>query len=73
MAVVDRQTEVTLDAVRDRYGRTVHRHAAAAARARRDTAALETYAAYLAQHADQLLDAARTALDKLPFARHTNA
>ncbi|OIJ91626.1 hypothetical protein [Streptomyces colonosanans] len=73
MAVIDRQTETALDSVRDRYGRTVDHHAAATARTRRNAAALETYAAYLAQHADQLLDAAHSSLDKLPAARHISA
>ncbi|MFG2707381.1 hypothetical protein [Streptomyces sp. NPDC048386] len=71
MAVIDRETETALDTARDRYGRTVHHHAAAAARARRNQAALQAYAAYLAPHADDLLTAARRALDALPPARHT--
>jgi len=73
MAVIDRHSETALDSVRDRYGRTVDHHGAATARAGRNIAALETYAAYLAQHADQLLDAAHSTLDKLPAARHTSA
>ncbi|MFD7320593.1 hypothetical protein ACFV9D_05800 [Streptomyces sp. NPDC059875] len=73
MAVIDRETQTTLDTVRDRYGRTVHHEAAAAARARRNQAAVETYATYLAPHGDELLDAARRALDELPPARHTTA
>ncbi|MFE0087664.1 hypothetical protein [Streptomyces sp. NPDC058991] len=72
MAVIDRAAEAALDATRDRYGRTVQ-HDAAAARARRNQAAVEAYAAYLARHADQLLDAARRALDELPRARHVPA
>ncbi|MEU9246972.1 hypothetical protein [Streptomyces sp. NPDC048385] len=71
MAVIDRETETALDTTRDRHGRTVHHHAAAAARARRNQAALHTYATCLAPHADELLTAARRALDALPPARHT--
>ncbi|MEV6513928.1 hypothetical protein AB0M61_48520 [Streptomyces sp. NPDC051642] len=70
MAVIDRKTETALDMTRDRYGRTVHANAAAAARAHRDKAAVEAYTAYLAPHADALLDAARRALHELPPARH---
>src|SRR5690606_12388374 len=70
MAVIDRETEATLDMTRDRYGRTVHAGAAAAARAHRDKAAVEAYATHLAPHAEALLDAARLALDELPPARH---
>lgn len=70
---IDRVTGTALDTARDRYGRTVDRQAEAAARARRDQAALRAYAAYLAPHADELLDTARRALDRLPPARHTLA
>lgn len=70
MAVIARDTEVALDMTRDRYGRTVHEGAAAAARAHRDKAAVEAYATHLAPYADALLDAARRALDELPPARH---
>ncbi|MGA5200584.1 hypothetical protein [Streptomyces variegatus] len=70
MAVIDRETETALDMTRDRYGRTVHADAAAAARAHRDKAAVEAYATHLAPHTDALLDAARRALDELPPARH---
>ncbi|MFE4017978.1 hypothetical protein ACFXPZ_11275 [Streptomyces sp. NPDC059101] len=73
MAVIDRETETTLETTRDRYGRTVHHHAAAAARARRNAAAAEAYATYLAPHATHLLDAARSTLDNLPPARNTTA
>ncbi|MFD5111690.1 hypothetical protein ACFWNG_05135 [Streptomyces sp. NPDC058391] len=73
MAVIDRETETALDTVRDRYGRIVHHHAAAAARARRNHAAVETYATYLASHAGPLLDAARNAVGALPPAPHTSA
>ncbi|MGW7423622.1 hypothetical protein ACWGJB_26900 [Streptomyces sp. NPDC054813] len=71
MAVIDREIETALDTTRDRHGRTVHHHAAAAARARRNQASLQAYATYLAPHADALLTAARRALDALPPARHT--
>ncbi|MGC5234502.1 hypothetical protein [Streptomyces albogriseolus] len=70
MAVIDSETEATLDMTRDRYGRTVHAGAAAAARAHRDKAAVEAYATHLASHAEALLDAARLVLDELPPARH---
>lgn len=70
MAVIARETEVALDMTRDRYGRTVHEGAAAAARAHRDKSAVEAYATHLAPYADALLDAARRALDELPPARH---
>ncbi|MDX2680135.1 hypothetical protein [Streptomyces soliscabiei] len=70
MAVIDRETETALDMTRDRYGRTVHASAAAAARAHRDKAALEAYTTHLAPHADALLDAARSALYEMPPARH---
>ncbi|MFJ8954937.1 hypothetical protein ACIRO1_33050 [Streptomyces sp. NPDC102381] len=70
MAVIDRETEVALDMTRDRYGRTVHASAAAAARTHRDKAAVKAYTAHLAPHADALLGAARRALDELPPARH---
>ncbi|MET9104997.1 hypothetical protein [Streptomyces zhihengii] len=70
MAVIDHEYEVALDTARDRFGRTVHAGAAAAARARRDEAAIEAYATHLAPHAEDLLDAARRALDELPPARH---
>lgn len=42
IAVIDRETEIALDLTRNRCGRTVHADAAAAARAHRDQAALET-------------------------------
>lgn len=70
MAVIDCETDAALDMTRDRYGRTVHAGAAAAARAHRDKAAVEAYATHLAPHAEALLDAARLALDELPPARH---
>ncbi|WP_445527420.1 hypothetical protein [Streptomyces cyslabdanicus] len=70
MAVIDRETETALDLTRDRYGRTVHAGAAAAARAHRDTAAVEAYTTHLAPHAEAPLDAARLVLDELPPARH---
>ncbi|MEU1893890.1 hypothetical protein [Streptomyces pristinaespiralis] len=70
MAVIARDTEIALDMTRDRYGRTVHEGAAAAARAHRDKAAVEAYATHLAPYVDALLDAARRALDELPPARH---
>ncbi|MFH9038172.1 hypothetical protein ACH4FA_02180 [Streptomyces sp. NPDC017966] len=70
LAVIDCETEAALDMTRDRYGRTVHAGAAAAARAHRDKAAVEAYAKHLAPHAEALLDAARLALDELPPARH---
>ncbi|MFI0776182.1 hypothetical protein [Streptomyces sp. NPDC021212] len=70
MAVIDHETETALDMTRDRYGRTLHTDAAAAARAHRDKAAVEAYTTHLAPHADALLDAARRALDDLPPARH---
>ncbi|MCC9705985.1 hypothetical protein E4N62_12400 [Streptomyces sp. MNU76] len=70
MAVIDRESEAALDMACDRYGRTVHAGAAAAARAHRNRAAVEAYTTHLAPHADTLLDAARRALDELPPARH---
>ncbi|MGW3861614.1 hypothetical protein ACWEDZ_09015, partial [Streptomyces sp. NPDC005047] len=70
MAVIDHEYEVALDTTRDRYGRTVHAGAAAAARVHRDEAAVEAYTTHLAPHAEDLLDAARRALDELPPARH---
>ncbi|MEU6182779.1 hypothetical protein [Streptomyces coeruleorubidus] len=70
MAVIDCETEATLDMTRDRYGRTVHAGAAAAARAHRDKTAVEAYTTHLAPHAEALLDSARLALDELPPARH---
>ncbi|MGW5868259.1 hypothetical protein ACWFRJ_39640 [Streptomyces sp. NPDC055239] len=70
MAVIDRQTEVALDLSRDRYGRTLHPDAAAAARTHRDQAAVQAYTTHLAPHADALLGAAHHALDELPPARH---
>jgi hypothetical protein len=73
MAVIDRETEPALDATRDRYGRTVQHHAAAAARSRRNHAAVATYATHLAPYGGHLLDAARSTLDTLPPARHTSA
>ncbi|MER0445788.1 hypothetical protein ABR738_14660 [Streptomyces sp. Edi4] len=71
MAVIDSETETALDITRDRYGRTVHPGAAAAARGQRNQAAVEAYATHLAPHADALLNAAHRALDELPPARHT--
>ncbi|MFD5583269.1 hypothetical protein ACFWII_05605 [Streptomyces sp. NPDC127063] len=73
MAVIDRETETALDATRDRYGRTVHHGASAAARGRRTQAALTTYATRLAEQGHQLLHAARRNLDQLPSAPHTTA
>ncbi|MER6566970.1 hypothetical protein ABT288_12425 [Streptomyces sp. NPDC001093] len=73
MAVIDRETETALDATRDRYGRTVHHGASAAARGRRTQAALATYATHLAEQGHQLLHAARSSLDQLPSAPHTAA
>ncbi|MFF4714442.1 hypothetical protein ACFY2V_24010 [Streptomyces eurythermus] len=73
MAVIDRESETALDATQDRYGRTVHHDAATAARARRTQAALATYAIHLAEHGQQLLTAARSGLDHLPPAPHTEA
>lgn len=73
MAVIDREVETVLDTTRDRYGRTVHRHTATAARARRTHAAVEAYTMDLASRADDLLAAAHCALDELPPARHTAA
>ncbi len=70
MAVIDSETEAALDMTRDRYGRTVHAGAAAAARAHREKAAVEAYATHLAPHAEALLNAARRVLDELPPARH---
>ncbi|MFD4479421.1 hypothetical protein ACFWPU_25350 [Streptomyces sp. NPDC058471] len=70
MSVIDLRAETALDLARDRYGRTVHEGAAAAARAHRDQAAVEAYTTHLAPHADALLDAARRALDELPPAQH---
>ncbi|MGW2594895.1 hypothetical protein ACWCXC_32145 [Streptomyces sp. NPDC001515] len=70
MDIIGNEAEAALHATRDRYGRTVHPTAAAAARAHRDSAAVEAYAAHLAPHAEALLDAARLVLDGLPPARH---
>ncbi|MGQ4435336.1 MULTISPECIES: hypothetical protein [unclassified Streptomyces] len=70
MAVIDREAETALDMTRDRYGRTIHADAAAAARTHRDKAAVEAYTTHLAPHTDALLDAARRALHELPPARH---
>ncbi|MFD6434503.1 hypothetical protein [Streptomyces venezuelae] len=70
MAVIEREAETALDMTRDRYGRTVHAGAAAAARAQRDKAAVEAYATHLAPHAEALLNTARLALVELPPARH---
>lgn len=70
MAVIDSETEPALGMTRDRYGRTVHAGAAAAARAHRDKAAVEAYATHLAPHAEALLDAARLVLDELLPALH---
>ncbi|CAM5570662.1 hypothetical protein [Streptomyces aurantiogriseus] len=71
MIDIGREVEAALDTTRDRHGRTVHHHAAVAARAHRNQAALQAYATYLVPHADELLAAARRALDELPLARHT--
>lgn len=73
MSVIDREVATVLDTTRDSYGRTVHHHAATAARARRNHAALEAYAMDLAPRADDLLTAAHRALDELPPSRHTAA
>ncbi|KOT61535.1 MULTISPECIES: hypothetical protein [Streptomyces] len=73
MAALDRETEAALDTARDRYGRTVHHQGAAAARARRNHEAIDAYTTCLAAHATPLLDAARSAVDGLPPARHTHA
>ncbi|MFD9817487.1 hypothetical protein [Streptomyces violascens] len=70
MAVIDRENQTALDLTRDRYGRTVHPGAAAAAHAHRDQAAFEAYTTHLTPHADALLAAAHRALDGLPPARH---
>ena len=70
---INREVETALDTTRDRHGRTVHHHAAAAVSAHRNQAAIQAYATYLAAHADELLDAARRALNTLPAARHTAA
>ncbi|MGW6454394.1 hypothetical protein ACWF94_00455 [Streptomyces sp. NPDC055078] len=70
MSAIDRETETALDMTRDRYGRTVHAGAAAAAQAHRDKLAVEAYTEHLAPYAVLLLDAARRALDELPPARH---
>ncbi|MFF8481982.1 hypothetical protein [Streptomyces antibioticus] len=70
MAVICCETDAALDATRDRYGRTVHADAAAAARAHRDKAAVEAYSTHLAPHAEALLAVASLALDELPPARH---
>ncbi|MFI7102753.1 hypothetical protein ACIBK8_25735 [Streptomyces sp. NPDC050161] len=65
IAVIDREAETALEGVRG--------HQAAAVRARRNRAAVETYATYLASHAGPLLDAGRSAVDTLPPAAHTRA
>lgn len=70
MSVIDCETDAALDRTRDRHGRTVHPGAAEAARARRDTAAVEAYRTHLAPHAEALLDVARLVLDDLPPAQH---
>ncbi|MGW2698369.1 hypothetical protein [Streptomyces sp. NPDC001296] len=70
MSVIGRETETALDMTRDRYGRTVHTGAAAAALARRNQAAVEAYRTHVAPYADGLLEAAHRALDELPPARH---
>ncbi|MEU9189231.1 hypothetical protein AB0D14_32745 [Streptomyces sp. NPDC048484] len=70
MAVIDRESETALDLTRDRYGRTVHAGAAAAARAHRDKTAVKAYTTHLAPHAEALLDTAHRVLDELPPARH---
>ncbi|MER6424697.1 hypothetical protein [Streptomyces sp. NPDC001137] len=70
MAVIARETEAALDITRNRFGRTVHPDAAAAARGHRDKAAVEAYTTHLSPHAEALLDAARLVLDELPPARH---
>ncbi|OKI09416.1 hypothetical protein A6A06_01535 [Streptomyces sp. CB02923] len=73
MAALDRETEAALDTARDRYGHTVHHQVAAAARARRNHTAVDAYTTHLAPHAGPLLDAARSAVDGLPPAKHTRA
>ncbi|MER6500152.1 hypothetical protein ABT218_12355 [Streptomyces sp. NPDC001455] len=70
MSAIKTETEAALDTTRDRYGRTVHPGAAAAALARRNQAAVGAYTTHLAPYSDALLDAARHALDQLPRARH---
>lgn len=70
MSVIDTQTQTALDTTRDRYGRTVHPNAAAAAYTRRNQEAVEAYSTHLAPYTDGLLDAAHRALDELPPARH---
>ncbi|PIB03466.1 hypothetical protein B1C81_37100 [Streptomyces sp. HG99] len=70
MSVIGRETDTALDMTRDRFGRTVHAGAAAAALTRRNQAAVEAYRTHLAPYADGLLNAARRALDELPPARH---
>ncbi|BDH07211.1 hypothetical protein [Streptomyces seoulensis] len=71
MLTLVQQTETALDTTRDRYGRNVHADLAAAAVARRNKTALETYTTYLASHTEELLAAAERALDVRPAARHT--
>ncbi|MFJ1551382.1 hypothetical protein [Streptomyces sp. NPDC088246] len=73
MALLDRETETALDAVRDRYGRIVHPQEAAAIRAHRTRAALDGYRLDLADSAGPLLAAARSALDAMPPSAHTRA
>ncbi|WP_411140977.1 hypothetical protein [Streptomyces sp. x-80] len=73
MALLDRETETALDAVRDRYGRTVRPQEAAAIRTRRTQAALAGYQIDLASSAGPLLAAARNALDAIPATAHTQA
>jgi hypothetical protein len=73
MALLDRETETALGAVRDRHGRTVHAQEAAAIRARRTRAALDGYRIDLAGSAGPLLAAARSALDSMPPTAHTQA
>ncbi|MYQ82584.1 MULTISPECIES: hypothetical protein [unclassified Streptomyces] len=73
MALLDRETETALDAVRDRHGRIVRPQEAAAIRTRLTRAALDGYRLDLADAAGPLLAAAGTALDTVPPAAHTQA
>ncbi|MFF8918300.1 hypothetical protein ACF08M_34635 [Streptomyces sp. NPDC015032] len=73
MALLDRETETALDAVRDRHGRIVRPQEAAAIRTRRTRSALDGYRLDLADSAGPLLGAARTALDAMPPTAHTQA
>ncbi|MFJ8676326.1 hypothetical protein [Streptomyces sp. NPDC093589] len=73
MTDLDRKTETALDTVRDRYGHTVYPQEAATIRARRTQAALNGYRLDLADSAEPLLAAARSALDAMPTSAHTQA